>query len=468
MKIEMWFHVGGGREGARYYLALGESLAQRGIIPKFFCYDKEASEVFEKAGKYEFLDCARLATKGDSSLDPRTAHKVIEAVRKTRRCLRSIYFTQSIVDETELQEKEWSRKSISYLFPLLNYHEKPPNAKYYFDFAGDDFYSNLFKMFCLSHGGKLIYYQATPFIEREGLTEDMMGIWLINDTIPKKQSREMAKRYLDSLLKERKVIGLRSVSEYDIQYKAVEKKFIKHAFGYLRSENRKDVHKNIFAISHRFAKRNIRKALARWYYQKPVWEELFFYFPLHVPKDSQVTYRCRHFHSQDYVVEMIARCLPHGYKLWVKEHPLGRGYYPYKMIRKIGKLQNVRLLHPWVNSHDIIDHADVTIVLNSTVGFEAICHRKPVVTLARSFYRGHGLTIDVDNLYELESALIKALDFKVDQQKIVDFIANMYEQSFPPGVKVLFQLNKEVLPQFADILFTKIKNLEVHKKIDDA
>lgn len=173
----------------------------------------------------------------------------------------------------------------------------------------------------------------------------------------------------------------------------------------------------------------LRRKVLSFYYSMPVEREKYVYYPLHVPLDVQLTVRCPEFLEQESVVEHIARVLPTGYKLYIKEHPAAIGGHSLSKLGKVIKYnKDVRLIHPKFNSFDIIKNADCIITINSKVGFEALIQRKPVIVLGKTFYKEKGLTIDIDSLKEVPTAITKALNVdinvNINNNKLRDYFFN--------------------------------------------
>jgi capsular polysaccharide export protein len=74
-----------------------------------------------------------------------------------------------------------------------------------------------------------------------------------------------------------------------------------------------------------------------------------------------------------------------------------------------------------VRAHDLIARAEAMVVINSSVGIESLYYQKPVVVLGRVFYRGFGLTIDLDDLTGIAAAVLRALEWKPDREGILRF-----------------------------------------------
>lgn len=158
------------------------------------------------------------------------------------------------------------------------------------------------------------------------------------------------------------------------------------------------------------------RLLARQYVQNVPTSEPYFFFPLHISDDTQITIRNPQFYEQEWLVRYIARVLPQGYRLVVKGHP--GAAYNYQQLKCLTGQSNVIVVNPEANAHDIIRHAAGVITINSTVGLEALCYFKPVIVVGSWFLRGYGATVDVTNLAELPRAIHRAIDAPVDVNRI--------------------------------------------------
>jgi hypothetical protein len=144
----------------------------------------------------------------------------------------------------------------------------------------------------------------------------------------------------------------------------------------------------------------------------------YVFFPLHLHNHSQITAINPQFFRQEWIVDYVAQSLPQGMQLYVKGHP-GCMPLPLSALRAIRKHHNVTVIHPETNPHSVIQGARVVVVINSTVGFEALAYRKPVVVLGDWTMKGLGLTFDVENLADLTRTIRNAIDAgPVDEHKV--------------------------------------------------
>jgi len=175
-----------------------------------------------------------------------------------------------------------------------------------------------------------------------------------------------------------------------------------------------------------------RRARTRRHYEKPMAGEDHYFFPLHLINDSVLTIRAPQFQRQEFLVEYIAeRLLADGMKLYVKPHLGARDSYPASFIARLARINRVRVIEPTVNAHELILSCRAVIVINSTVGFEALAHKKPVIVVGRPVYRGHGITYDVDNLADLARAIVATRSHVMDGEKLTQFFHRYYARTSP-------------------------------------
>jgi hypothetical protein len=172
-----------------------------------------------------------------------------------------------------------------------------------------------------------------------------------------------------------------------------------------------------------YVRKQVRRSLSRRLYQ-PLEQDSrpFVYFPLHVTDDYKIQRVVPHCAHQDAIVEQVAAALPQGYDLVLKEHPLSIGWNPVSMLRRLSATENIRLVHPYTSSHELIRRARAVAVIGSTVGLEALLYAKPVMTLGQPFYSGYGITQDVDSLRELREGVPALLAFRPDRDRILAFL----------------------------------------------
>lgn len=162
----------------------------------------------------------------------------------------------------------------------------------------------------------------------------------------------------------------------------------------------------------RYAKMYInRKLISKLYTNfESVENQCFVYFPFHVQLDYSLTIRSLEYLDQLSLVEYIARILPSGVLLLLKEHPASIGGFSYGRLKALlQQNDNVKLIHPQENSYNIINNAELIITINSKAGAEALISNKEVIALGTAFYSRFSNVHFVQNLQELNTVLHEIL-----------------------------------------------------------
>ena len=127
----------------------------------------------------------------------------------------------------------------------------------------------------------------------------------------------------------------------------------------------------------------------------------YFFVPLQHEGDSQITHHSPYPEIKAFireVLESFARCGPDEALLVFKTHPHARGGPSYRryieaLARTLGIRGRVLLL---IEGHTptLVDNAEGVVLINSTVGLQALRRRKPLAVLGQAVYRRPGLYFD--------------------------------------------------------------------------
>jgi hypothetical protein len=207
-----------------------------------------------------------------------------------------------------------------------------------------------------------------------------------------------------------------------------------------------------------YAREMIRRRVARRFYEPLPPGRRYLYFPLHLMEDYKLKRVVPHCADQLALVEQTARALPHGYELVVKEHPMSLGRNRLRTLARLRSMRNVRLIEPHTSSRDLIERAAAVVVISSTVGLEALLHRKPVLTMGSPFYAGYGVTIDLHGSYGLRDAVPALLRFTPSSERIEEFL-HAAMRSCLPGKPVLVDRSEENARELAGSLDLRANEL---------
>jgi hypothetical protein len=153
-------------------------------------------------------------------------------------------------------------------------------------------------------------------------------------------------------------------------------------------------------------------------------------FPLHRQPEASIDVLGARFSNQLELVKTLARTLPATHDLYVKEHPNGRGDRTPEMLRELRAIPSVRLVDPKVSTFALAETADLTITISGTASYEAALLRRPAATIANMFYGAICVANEL-NPYVDSLADLLAHHTLVDDDRVVEFLANVFAQSFP-------------------------------------
>ena len=202
----------------------------------------------------------------------------------------------------------------------------------------------------------------------------------------------------------------------------------------------------------------LRAKMARPFYGRRDPDRPFVYFPLHVTDDYKIKRIIPHCVDQASLVEQVADALPQGYDIVLKEHPMSLGRNSIRLLRRLRRRPNVRLVAPHTSSHDLIRDSAGVAVISSTVGLEALLYDKPVLTLGEPYYSGFGVTLDGTSLAEIRNLVPELLRFRPDPELIRRFL-HLCMRHCHPGQPLLVDRSDENAVVVAGTLDQAAKSL---------
>jgi hypothetical protein len=143
----------------------------------------------------------------------------------------------------------------------------------------------------------------------------------------------------------------------------------------------------IFDLKYHMTPINHRRLARVWrrLFEQPVEGERFVFYALNYSPEHTLDVEAPHFVSTFETVRNIARSLPLGVKLYVKEHPTGLGLRGPGELERLKRLPGVRMIDPWVDSHALIKSAELTVSLSGTVSLEASMYGRQTAILSDIF-----------------------------------------------------------------------------------
>ncbi len=308
------------------------------------------------------------------------------------------------------------------------------SCRFFIQYVGDHVRYSARRVASYTFSGQTLYCGSTLMFNRLNFTRDPRGVWAIepNEIQPTNEERAFVENWIDKALQERKVIFPDPLEVFQPKIPGnAALLFLRFLWKNL-ADRQKKPGRTIKYIFRRHLLPYFEARLARNLYQQvDLKTTKYIYFPLHYAFDLALTSKAKPFVDQFYVIELLHRCLPVGYKLLIKEHPASVGTTSFLKLRKASQLPDVTLLPINANSHEIIERAEAVAVITSTVGAEALYQAKPLLTFGDTYYTGQEVTIDVRNLHEIQAKVRELLSFQPDRESIIKMFVRAYRDSYP-------------------------------------
>lgn len=213
------------------------------------------------------------------------------------------------------------------------------------------------------------------------------------------------------------------------------RKLVDVASRYLADRGNPTAVRPLSAVGNRFVRiARIASVQATQLFEKPVADEPYVFYPLHYQPEATTLVQAPLYVDQLALLQDVAKCLPIGHRLYVKEHASSRGRRPLEFYRGLKAIPSVRLLGPDENAFALIRGAAAVAVITGTVGWEGLLLGKPVVTFGDVFFNLHPSVhkagrVAKDQWYEVFRRAI--YEHQHDEDALVRIIAGLQVTSFP-------------------------------------
>lgn len=151
-----------------------------------------------------------------------------------------------------------------------------------------------------------------------------------------------------------------------------------------------------------------------------------------VPFDVNMTHHSPFYSNHYQILLDVHKNLPEKSKLIIREHPVYKGKYSAKFYEYLKTHENI-FLDTNSGFDECLQASDVVIVNNSTVGLEAIVHKKTVITLANSYYDASGICLKLNKKEDLKELLKEALQYKINETKRINYLFHLFKNHLLEG-----------------------------------
>lgn len=218
-----------------------------------------------------------------------------------------------------------------------------------------------------------------------------------------------------------------------------------------------------FYFKDRFSRklRNLRGA--QDLYDKLLPDEDYVFYPLHYEPEIALLLVAPFFTDQINLIKQIARSLPVGFTLAVKEHPQMVDYRLRSYYQELKKIPNVKLISPEVVSFDLLKKAKLVTTITGTVGWEGVQLGRPVITFGHVFYNTLSGVKNCRTPEELPYLVKDQLEnFNYNEKELIAFLAAIFEESVELDLLhawengVISKKSRYLLEPLADLIAKKL------------
>jgi len=177
-------------------------------------------------------------------------------------------------------------------------------------------------------------------------------------------------------------------------------------------------------------RKNIQKKILFFSYSSlttpPDYSKPYVYFPLHLQPESTTCPMGGALGDQTLVAEIIARSLPDGVFLYIKENPK-QTYLcrDYRFYRNLSQLSDKIVFVPLkTDTYQLIKNSVAVATVTGTAGWEAFFEKKPVLVFGQCFYDSAPGAFKVRSQSDCQRVL-KAIvnnEFRYDEKKLKLFL----------------------------------------------
>lgn len=156
----------------------------------------------------------------------------------------------------------------------------------------------------------------------------------------------------------------------------------------------------------------------------------YVYVALHYQPESSTSPLGGVFVNQFLVVDMLSKCIPNGWNVYVKEHwgqwrpgTYGERARTTDFYDDITSLHNVTMISASIPSFELIDNSKAVATITGTTGWEAIVRGKPTLVFGHAWYRECEGVFYTPSEETCKSALLKIqAGYKVNKEKVKLFL----------------------------------------------
>ncbi len=161
--------------------------------------------------------------------------------------------------------------------------------------------------------------------------------------------------------------------------------------------------------------------------------ENFVFFPLHVQPELAVSPLGGHFEEQLEAIRLVARYLPSGWKIVVKEHPDQSVYWhrPSGFYKNLSQVSEVDFVGPNFSVNELLKVCRAVITISSSIGRQAIITGRPVGLLGSTWWSAAPGVFKVSTGKEMQKMFAQLKSWEPPAREELDrYVKNLQSSTF--------------------------------------
>jgi hypothetical protein len=302
-------------------------------------------------------------------------------------------------------------------------------------------HQHLFYEICKKRGVKILMLNQSKLGYKCIISQELHKI----DFMPDLSSVKSKKRTFDKLLSELKSFdSSKQLKSFADNFANSKSSKLKAGFEYVFNSNNSNIETHFSYYGRSKSKvllnyfLNSRKSKTRKAFIDKNTEleihndEKFILFTLNQEPERSTLIATPYYTNQLEIIRHIAKSLPPGYKLYVKEHfsQILREWRKISYYKEILEIPNVRLYHPSANIEKLIQKCSLVISIGGTTPFQAAFYQKPSIIMADLGYTVLPSIQKLNSLEELPIMIRNSLKIKVNSDDLDRYLSILSKHSF--------------------------------------
>ncbi len=205
---------------------------------------------------------------------------------------------------------------------------------------------------------------------------------------------------------------------------------LKNYIGLLRADNRRSFRRDpVHVATLRYGRLRLRKQLEWKYitqhffkYDTISEKDRFVYFPIYSGLEtSYLTHIPFWARNEVALIKTVARNLPHGVYLYVKEHPHNPGDLSFRELQELKQMPNIKIVRPENSSQYLIEKSEFVFVFEGSAGWEAFLSKRKVLSFGgHPFFAQSRLVYIFNDLNKIGEVVMRVLGDENQYHKRID------------------------------------------------